>query len=308
MAVIIDLPKERLNKIKLADWLEINALLDKDNSSSIEDLSSRLKVEYADRETTIENLKTDVSSELLSRSRKLNKAYPFRFNGKLVEAKSKKPNRNQWAYLFCLFVSYIGLEKGAKELNVWEKQKTSDLFEKLSSLVAENFLSSKKVDAQSLQFGAPRNSWVQEKKPFRRALEFLKTKISEGDIKNNSNASRKKDAGLDIVAWRSFPDGRKSKLFLLGQCAAGNDFKNKKWEIKELQQYYSFWDMPGIIFSFFIPHEIDESDWQDFYYPDIGILFDRSRIAFWAQEWDGGWFKAKLPTIYNRLRKYGKAL
>jgi hypothetical protein len=306
MAVSVGLPKDSQNKIKLADWLEINALLDVDHSSSTEDLSSLLKIEYSDNQ--IEPLRTDVSSELLSRMRKIGDAYPFSFNGKLLKIKNAKSFKKQFTYLFCLFVSYVGLDKGSKELKIWDSKKISGLFEKISTIVARNFLSCKEVDAQSLQFGAPRAEWKKETRPFKKALEVLRTMINEGDIKSNSTSGQRKDAGLDIIAWRQFPDGRKSKLFLLGQCAAGNNFKDKKRDIEELRQYYSFWDMPGIIFSFFVPHEVDESDWQIFYYPETGILFDRSRIAFWAKDWDGLKFKNKIPSIIKKLKKYKKAL
>lgn len=116
MAVNIDLPKERQNKIKLADWLEINALLDEDYSASVEDLTSKLKLEYADQESKIENLRADVSSELISRARKIGDAYPFVFNGKLLKIKNIRTYRNQWTYLFCLLISYIGLEHVQKPL------------------------------------------------------------------------------------------------------------------------------------------------------------------------------------------------
>ena len=306
MAVNIDLPKERQNKIKLADWLEINALLDEDHSASVEDLTSKLKLEYADQESKIENLRTDVSSELISRARKIGDAYPFVFNGKLLKIKNIRTYRNQWAYLFCLLISYIGLEKGSSELKIWDTKEISSLFEKLCTLVAQNFLSNKKVDAKSLQFGAPRTLWKAEHQSFKKALEFLKLALNEGTIKGSPTTNRRKDAGLDVIAWRPFPDNRTNKLFLLGQCAAGNDFKSKRRELQDFSQYYSL--EVGIIYSFFIPHEVDEADWSYFYYPDIGILFDRSRVAFYAQEWDGKELKAKLPRIFKSLKKYRKAL
>lgn len=306
MAVIIDLPKQRLNKIKLADWLEINALLDQDHSSSIEDLSSTLKLEYANQENRIENLRADVSSELISRGRKLGNAYPFLFNGKLLQIKNIRSYKNQWTYLFCLLISYIGLEKGSRDLKAWDTKQISSLFEKLCTSVAENFLSNKRIDAHSLQFGAPRTSWKSEHQSFKKALEFLKSAINEGNVKGSPTANRRKDAGLDVIAWRPFPDNRTNKLFLLGQCAAGNDFKSKRRELRDFSQYYSL--EVGIIYSFFVPHEVDESDWSYFYYPDIGILFDRSRVAFYSQDWDGKEFKGKLPAILKKLKKYRKAL
>lgn len=308
MAVVLDLPKDRLNKIKLADWLEVNALLDVDHSSSTEDLTSLLKIEYSDKDSQIESLRTDVSSELLSRMRKIGDAYPFIFNGKLLKIKNIRSFKKQFTYLFCLFISYIGLDKGSKELKIWDSKEITCLFEKISTLVAHNFLSCKEIDAQSLQFGAPRTEWQKEMQPFKKAIEVLKNLINEGNVKCNLTSSKRKDAGLDVIAWRQFPDGRSSKLFLLGQCAAGNNFKEKKREIGDLRQYYSFWDMPGVMLSFFIPHEVDESDWQTFYFPEVGILFDRSRVSFWAKEWDGVKFKNKIPSIIKKLKKYKKAL
>ena len=41
-----------------------------------------------------------------------------------------------------------------------------------------------------------------------------------------------KDDGLDVVAWREFPDRNASKLILFGQCAAGRRWKNKTHDLQ----------------------------------------------------------------------------
>jgi hypothetical protein len=304
MPVSLDLPKDRLNIIKLSDWLEINALLDRDCSSSIEDLTSELKVGYESK--PVKDIPTDVSSELRRRVHKVGNAYPFSFNGRLISVKDAESYKDQWAYLFCLLVSYIGLDRGAKELKVWKVRDMTKVFEGICTLVARKFLSSDKMEASSLQFGFPRSTWKREHRSFKKALDFLRAEICEGSVKINPTANGRKDAGLDVIAWRAFPDKRMSKLFLLGQCAAGTDVRKKKRELKEFFQYYTL--EVGIICSFFMPHEVDDTDWFDFYTPDVGIAFDRSRISFYAQEWDGTGFEGQLQTILNRLRAYRKAL
>lgn len=308
MATIIDLPKERLNKIKLADWLELNALLDSDLSSSIEDVSSQLKIAYGERRDEMERLRNDVSTELVVRQRKNKESYPFLYDGKLLVARNGASYPNHWTYLFCLLISYIGLETLSRKWNIWnwKTKEASSLFESISTIVAKNFLSSKEVMARALQFGVPRDSWKREHQPFRKALELLKSNISEGNIEANPTNSRKKDAGLDVIAWRAFPDNRTNKLFLLGQCAAGRDFKNKRWELKQFPMHYSL--KVGVIHAFFVPHEISETDWFDFYETEIGIVFDRSRTAYYAQEWDGTNFKDRFQQILKKLRSYRGAL
>jgi len=99
-----------------------------------------------------------------------------------------------------------------------------------------------------------------------------------------------------------------SKLLLFGQCAGGQDWKDK---LREMDPR-AFWDnwildpaASPLLRSFYVPHRIDVDDWDD-YARNSGILFDRCRIAFWAGQ-DGSpvhtddryvsWCRTVLPAL-----------
>lgn len=300
----IPLPIDSGDKIKLADWMEINALVDtKDHSTSIEDLVSELKIINSEDQT--EELKNDTSSELLQRIKKLKNIYPFTYNGILLKVKRQKSFNRRWTYIFCLLLSYIGVKGGVK-IRVW-KQDITKLFEEVAGMAAKEFISGKLAESKLLEFGHPRKSWTPETKGFGKALEVLRNSIGSGQIQKNPRTRWQKDAGLDIVAWRDFPDNRSTKIILFGQCAAGDDFRHK---MHEITLFEGFFTMPhSHIKSLFIPHEIDDTLWEDMTsYPYLGILFDRSRISLFGQNWAGGKVKDDFETILERLKSYGQPL
>ncbi|EPJ8187703.1 hypothetical protein LGP27_003819, partial [Acinetobacter baumannii] len=58
---------------------------------------------------------------------------------------------------------------------------------------------------------------------------------------NLRDLSRQKDLGIDQIIWVKRPDNRKhSHLFLFGQCACGQDYKEKYHDIdlKKLESYF----------------------------------------------------------------------
>lgn len=95
-----------------------------------------------------------------------------------------------------------------------------------------------------------------------------------------------KDAGLDIVAWLPFPDGRSSKLILCGQCATGRYWRAKVNELLPIH-WLQTWlaNHPKVIpvKAFFVPHAVSVVDWEKLGYHS-GIFFDRFRIAHFAEK------------------------
>lgn len=309
MTIYVDLPRERQDPIKLADWMEVNALVDEDASCSLDDLTSRLKIEVDSSNRDggkLESFRAEVSREILARYRELGNAYPFKLSENLLSVTDTKRLSNYQAYLFCLIVSFVGLERGARILKLWKIQEATCTFEEMCTFAARNFISCREVQAKAVKFGAPRRDWKHEHRSFTKALPRLKELLEEGAIKPNVTTPRRKDAGLDVVAWRRFPDGKMSNLFLLGQCAAGNDFMSKKRDLMEFAAYYAL-DV-GVVHSFFVPHLFDEQDWQGLYFKEVGIVFDRRRITIFASKWRTTNFNALLKTTRGALRAKGTKL
>jgi hypothetical protein len=95
-----------------------------------------------------------------------------------------------------------------------------------------------------------------------------------------------KDAGLDIVAWKPFPDHRCSKLIAFGQCATGQNWREKQDELQP-PDWCRKWlrKTPQILPAkmFFVPHTIGDAEWTALGY-SAGIVFDRLRVAHFAEK------------------------
>lgn len=96
-----------------------------------------------------------------------------------------------------------------------------------------------------------------------------------------------KDAGLDIVVWKPFRDGRACSLFVLGQCACGwTDWENK-FEDLSLTRLGKWFEGPthaAPMRCFFVPFHIP----NDGHLKDVaelaGVPIDRTRIVMLAEE------------------------
>src|ERR1039458_1816418 len=95
------------------------------------------------------------------------------------------------------------------------------------------------------------------------------------------NVTSMKDAGLDIVVWRPFPDNRSSKLIAFGQCATGDNWWGKRHELQP-NDWCRTWmrKTPQVlpVKAFFVPHSVSDDQWAQLGYA-AGIIFDRFRIV-----------------------------
>ena len=98
-----------------------------------------------------------------------------------------------------------------------------------------------------------------------------------------------KDAGLDFVVWKAMPDGRKGHLFLLGQCACGDDWEEKLHDI-DVDALTQSWIRPLSVAApvrvFATPHHIP----NETHFADVnqrgGLTLDRARIVLIAETLD----------------------
>ena len=306
----IPLPDDDENPCKLADWLEINSLINPFRPVSYEKLRSDLTSLKTPEK--LQDIVSQTSTELDNRSRHLKDAYPFSINATLLRVKDSKLQTFNWAYVFCLIISFIGLEIGQNKLKIWKIKEMSFQFEEICALAAKNYLGNMECDSEVLHFGYPRLLWHENLRPFKKALEHLREQINDGRIRGTSR-QRAKDGGLDVVAWNHFPDRRAGKLLLLGQCAASQDkYAEKMHEVKQFLENDIEIQSQRML-AFFIPHalniEFEEhaQQWMEIN-SNAGILFDRCRISFFAKNWDDAEFKRKLPISLRHLRSYCKSL
>ena len=127
-------------------------------------------------------------------------------------------------------------------------------------------------------FGSPRRDLPAG---FREAVVHLANLLREGKAcADRENLSQSKDDGLDVVAWKEFPDRRASKLILFGQCAVGRHWKEKTHELQPGRWCKRNFAGPiavDPIPAFFVPRALSERDANDAGCDQV--LLDRCRIS-----------------------------
>lgn len=271
---MLPLPDSPTDDLQLADWLELVALLSDDLNGSTGDLHSALSrgsVLDAEGTEALERKILDVFSELELRAIAAGPGYPFLVEGPVLQA---LPNwRDCSSYVFCLCLSYFR----------WKRPPGSPyfpprLFETLCTEAARHW-----VGGDAIRFGSPR---VRSDIPasFQKALDVVcQELIREGGgfRKQPYRLHWSGDYGLDLVAWRDWPDRLSGKLILFGACASGQDWQDKIHDLI-LVDFYNLGmiehPQSPVVRAFFVPHRVPLTRWWQTTYR-AGIIFDRCRIA-----------------------------
>jgi len=282
-------PLATADPVAQADWLELKAVGAKDRTSSVADLTAELRRtgsaeeledegradESSDRGgETIEPVAEAAFQEIEDRKTACDGGYPFELGPSHLELRAYSQGS---VYLFLLLLSQFGIDAAPAGL------KAAQLFEEVSAVAMGNYLGGDENGVQTLQFGFPRRI---APSGFEAAVENLCERIGEGEgPRKRPTSSNQKDAALDLLAWRPFPDGRRTTVMTWGQCATGADWKDKLTEMKP-DSWCGLWlrEQPAVmpLRAFFVPRRIEVSRWEFAAY-NGGVLFDRCRIAAFAE-------------------------
>ncbi len=275
----------------LLDFLEDTAA----NSSSIDEETGE-ELDESILESQRDRLVDVVFDELQYRERILGKSYPFSINTdhlriERVPDVSSVPGRT--VYVFCLLVSAIREKKiQSPDLTKIVRCRIPNLFQICACLAAGGYIAG---DVAS--FGFPRL----EGTDFLSALRDTYRRFGAGTVKTaipSGFPASTKDGGIDVIAWKHHPDRMPGKIYLLGQCASGRNWKGKS-VLEYIQQFHGwFSELPATHYvpSMFIPFTLhrdltddpdvsfDETLKNRFLYEErrYGIVFDRCRVAYFA--------------------------
>lgn len=277
------LPQDTKDPIKLADWLELKALLAHDKNASFGDLSSALRLTgNYDSDLEIDEMAGQVWGELYDRVKFAGGGYPFEVEPSYVQLSSDVSFSPY--YIFCLCLSFWGTEINAPRK--W--------FEDLACLAAQNY-----IGGEGFSFGFPRSKPLPTQ--FAKAVDYLCQEIREGTCykKSRKNSTKKssskknpetaKDGGIDVVVWKNFPDHKESKLILFGQCASNMYWSEMRDKLSDLDPkafcdtYMQDQPLSPIVKAFFTPICISDEHWE-ICSRRAGLVFDRCRIAYWAHK------------------------
>ena len=318
MPVSSPLPTD--TRSRLADWLEVMSLatargvatrgevlgnydLLADDGHGVErDEETGDSLEAEILEDSRANVADVVLEELEYRAEILGANYPFRIeargqnwrivreamidNAEIVAARA--------CYTFCLLTSAIrdrciqGTDVGPVE------RALANHFQAIASAAAAGLLGGEVVS-----FGWPRPGGT----AFLPALRDVARKLRAGSPLAAAplwSNGRDKDAGIDVIAWRDFPDARPGKIILFGQVASGNNWTEKSvksdtprflsWFSKRPAEHY----IPAIFIPF--PQHHGCAGREDAAFEDVahaeawlreqefGIVFDRLRIVATAAQ------------------------
>ena len=180
-------------------------------------------------------------------------------------------------YIFCLVLSYFSTFES--RMTRRSTTYTSRWFEHLSRDAAQSY-----VSGVAVRFGFPREP-AELPQDFRGAIDFIcRNIIFEGIGYKPASVPDDKDAGIDILACRNWPDQLPGKILLFGQCASGLLWNTKVNELDPrvfIDEWLQESPRSPFVKSLFIPHRIDQPTFEHTT-RHAGIVFDRCRIALWA--------------------------
>ncbi len=271
----------------------------------------------------MDDLEERLSEELDLRIRNAGNAYPF----ELVTGSGGRSQllklRDTWncaatgelAYTFCLLDScirdgLINYPPSARSL----VEAIGNIFQICSCVAVGGY-----TNAEVVSFGFPRANGSNFLTALRLAWSQYGSYSILGQIPHGFD-DKLKDGGIDIIAWRHFPDRYAATFVMFVQVASGLDWKEKEvaGDVRTLKSWFSgpaiehF--LPAICIPFPLWFDLDEpardadgnkTDFRKgvqtrFMYRErkFGIIFDRGRIA---QSWAHALAEARTEPRLCRI-------
>lgn len=309
----INPPSPTDTRSAIADWLELQTLFDARGVSTRASLLHVLDIledgaaepDPVDAETgealdeaILEGERQQfvdaTFEELQYRQQTLGESYPFDVDGaryRLTRRSDELATQpGQIVYLFCLLSSAIRERKLQPQHALTQAEREiADAFQVCACLAAGGYLNG---DVSS--FGFPRATGTD----FLTALRQTFARFGIGTVRANDDIpdglpTSLKDGGIDVIAWRDHPDGMPGKLYLIGQCASGMQWRDKS-VVEYIRQLHGSWfthrpaehSTPAMFIPFPFHHDIDER---------AGSYLDAVKNRFWHEE-------ARFGIIFDRLR------
>ncbi len=235
---------------------------------------------WAKDDIAFESAASDIGLEIRRRKRILAEAYPFEIDGNRLVYNAS----STLVYEFCLAVSE------SPSLSEGQFARLPVAFERLVRDVLVCFLG---AGARGFRTGWPGDDHEERPARFKQLMESLHRMTGEWlwspelGMPDDPAPAHVKDEGLDFVVWKAVPDNRGGKLFLLGQCACGNDYSSKFHDIDDrfirLSKWLRpiSWAWPVRVFS--IPRHIPNDSHFEQINRQAGLTLDRARIALLAE-------------------------
>jgi len=258
---MIDLSSESSDVI--SDWIESLAVVQKGRPLPIQKIQ-----EISENFASISTNRIPFSfSQLKKRAEILGTKYPFKVDDSYIVTSQTIEDSVYIQLLFLTPKSGISTQGKIYNLDV-----ASKLFEDIAEQSLQTFFG---ANTQTLNFGFPSKS--DRPAEFAAAVKWLseKTNIRLG---NAYRPPRKKDGGVDLFVWKSFPDKRPGIPIMLVQCTIKDDFINKIGDIDlKLWANWLSSDIEPLV-ALAVPGVVTKDEiWREI--TTRGILLDRLRLV-----------------------------
>ena len=277
----------------LCDWIEANVLFDETDISDNDIVDFLVDEHIYDHSDMACIIVSSAWTELRRREAWLSGSSPFKIK------RGRITRQSTWiesiGHTFCLLLSFN------KWYRDWAKQFGGNyttqglLFEKLTK---------ESLDSQFIDWEIYLTGWSREKcTSLKDTVNDIASRLNEstGNIVRWTN-EKAKDAGLDLLLYRPFQDGRVGVPVYLMQCASGNDWKTKVHtpNLRTWDHIIEFAAKPRKAFS--LPFALLDEDFIKNSQLVDGMLIDRYRILA-ASKYKENWVSAQLK---KELRQWCK--
>jgi hypothetical protein len=225
-------------------------------------------------EELVEVAEGDALMEIERRARILGDAYPFSLKGTSLHYMPSATG----IYEFCLAASL------AKSLQSKRHKPIITNFELIAADVVKAYLGE---PADVIRTGWPSHDVIERPIRFKALFEIVAKRSGEWrwdpqpPNSDDPHCRTVKDGGVDFVAWKPMPDSRPGKLYVLGQCACGNDWSDKLDDLnkEQLERWFRpvtaapfqrAFAMPRVVTGPYIFQELGRY---------AGLAFDRLRLV-----------------------------
>ncbi len=217
-----------------------------------------------------------VHEEILRRSAVMGAAYPFEVSSDRI---IYRPSQTGF-YEFCLATSLSpSLSKG-KFVGL------PRLFERAVTIIVREYFG---VHSDALHVGSPRSTAVG--KSFHQAMQTLNKRSKEWFWSPRPDLPKVPttygDEGFDFVVWKDTLDQRNGRLFVIGQCACGDDWSNKFDDVNlaRIGKWFQPLSFTEPVRALACPRHI-ATDWLNEALGQAGMVFDRARLVMVAERAD----------------------
>ena len=275
---------------EIADWLEIAIIASGQKGNTNHKLE-----EWASTLCGLSDHQVASALNIIERrSAILKDKYPFEINNYAVVFHAERLNSG---YTYLLAISRPSYTA------TWQSQsptqEDSDLFEDFVAHILTVYLG---PNSDALAFGWP--SKLGRPQEFHKAVEWLAARMG---IKPGSafRPPRRKDGGVDVVAWKAFGDRRSGFPIYLVQCTLQRDFLSKSRDI-DLRLWAGWLEMdrdPLAILA--VPKTISAGEiWNEI--SANAIVLDRIRIIEYCNFNNSPEIESYLEKIVNKWKFEGE--